>query len=60
LEDGAEKPQLVQIKVGIGDGISTEVVEGLKENQKVVIGLAQPASASAPAGGSPFGGPRHF
>ena len=32
------KPKPVQIKIGISDGISTEVIEGLKEGDRVVTG----------------------
>lgn len=55
LEGESQKPVSVQIKVGIGDGISTEVVEGLKEGQNVVTGSLIPTN-SAPAGANPFGG----
>lgn len=47
----------VQVKVGISDGIYTEVTEGLKEGDQVVTGLSFSSDA---AGGSrpnnPFGG----
>ncbi|HUK82931.1 MAG TPA: efflux RND transporter periplasmic adaptor subunit [Verrucomicrobiae bacterium] len=47
-------PQQVQIKVGITDQVSTEVLEGLKEGDKVVTGsTAKQAGASQPQ--SPFG-----
>lgn len=52
------EPQPVPIKIGISDGISTEVVEGLEEGAQVVIGAItpnEPSGASRP-GGSPFGG----
>jgi HlyD family secretion protein len=45
----------VQIKIGISDGISTEVVSGLDEGAQVVTGvLSGGTSAAAPA--NPFGG----
>ncbi len=52
------KPQPVQIKVGISDGISTEVVSGLAEGAQVVTGMLTPELASQPGGprSSPFGG----
>lgn len=55
----------VQIKVGINDGISTEVVEGLEEGQQVVIGILSTETAAARPGGPPAnpfggGGPRRF
>ncbi len=51
-----EKPEPVQIKTGISDGVATEVLEGLNENDRVVTALlganANPAQPSA----NPFGG----
>jgi HlyD family secretion protein len=47
----------VQVKVGISDGVYTEVIEGLKEGDQVVTGLSYPSDQSA--GGrpnNPFGG----
>jgi HlyD family secretion protein len=56
LRDG--KPESVQIKTGISDGIFTEVQEGLAEGDQVVTGMqggaATPAPASSPFGGSGF------
>src|SRR6266480_3300915 len=51
----------VQIKTGISDGVVTEVVEGLKEDDRVVTAemTAKSQPASSPA--NPFsGGPRRF
>ena len=58
---GPEKIVLkpVTVKVGISDGATTEVLEGLKEGDVVVIGtVSSAASAAAQANpfGSPFGG----
>jgi len=55
------QPKPVQIKTGISDGVVTEVVEGLKEGDRVVTAelLSKPAAPSTPA--NPFsGGPRRF
>src|SRR5262249_40341989 len=60
LPSAASRPQPVRIKTGISDGIVTEVVEGLKEGDRVVtaeLGSTTPAS-SPPA--NPFSGPRRF
>ena len=59
---GAEKIVLkpVTVKVGISDGANTEVLEGLKEGDVVVIGtITTGASAAASSNpfSSPFGGP---
>ncbi|MCX6898625.1 MAG: efflux RND transporter periplasmic adaptor subunit [Verrucomicrobia bacterium] len=49
-----DMPQPAQIKIGISDGVSTEVLEGLKEGDNVVTAqVSQRGPASAP---SPFGG----
>jgi HlyD family secretion protein len=53
------KPKPVQIKVGISDGISTEVLDGLEEGAQVVIGAitsADTASRSSGPTSNPFGG----
>ena len=47
--------QPVQIKTGISDGISTEVISGLNEGDRVVTGMAVPSGAAA-AASNPFGG----
>jgi HlyD family secretion protein len=53
------RPQPVQIKTGISDGVVTEVIEGLKEGDRIVTGELASKSASTPA--NPFsGGPRRF
>jgi HlyD family secretion protein len=50
----------VQIKTGISDGVVTEVVEGLKEGDRVVTAeMASKSAAATPA--NPFsGGGRRF
>jgi len=57
LSGGRPKP--TQIKTGISDGISTEVLEGLKEGDRVVTAELTSSSSSSPAA-NPFGGPRRF
>ena len=57
-ETSALKP--VTVKLGVSDGVTTEVIEGLKEADVVVVGtVSAAATAAAPASpfGSPFGGP---
>jgi HlyD family secretion protein len=52
-------PQPVTVKTGISDGSSTEIIDGLKEGDTVIIGAIFPQSATAaspPGGASPFGG----
>src|SRR5882672_5195376 len=50
------QPNPVQIKTGISDGVVTEVIEGLKEGDRVVTAelASKPAAASTPA--NPFSG----
>src|SRR5262249_7619475 len=50
------QPKSVQIKTGISDGVVTEVIEGLKEGDRVVT--AELASKSQPAStpANPFSG----
>jgi len=58
-EDMAElKPKPVQIKVGISDGVMTEVLEGLDEGAQVVTGIisSDVASAANAQRNNPFGG----
>ena len=46
----------VQVKTGITDGIFTEIVEGLKEGDKVVSGVVNSDSSSSAQTSNPFGG----
>ena len=46
----------IPIKTGITDGIFTEVVEGLKEGDKVVSSVVQNDAANGAAASTPFGG----
>jgi HlyD family secretion protein len=53
--------QAISVKTGIADGSNTEIQEGLKEGDKVVIGLKTSTAATAPPAnpfGPSFGGPR--
>jgi len=58
LSGGRPKP--TQIKTGISDGISTEVLEGLKEGDRVVTAELTSASSSSSSAVNPFSGPRRF
>lgn len=58
--DGKETAQPVQIKTGINDGISTQVLDGLKEGDQVIEGINVQAD-SARSSSNPFsGGMRRF
>jgi HlyD family secretion protein len=55
------KPAPVPIKIGINDGVSTEVLEGLKEGDSVVTAVqTTPQPAAGPPSQNPFGGMRRF
>jgi HlyD family secretion protein len=58
LSGGQPKP--AQIKTGISDGIVTEVVEGLKEGDRVVTAEMTSTTAASSPPANPFGGPRRF
>ena len=56
---GGLTPQAVRVRTGISDGNSTEIIEGLKEGDTIIIGVILPQTAVAappPGGASPFGG----
>lgn len=53
-------PEPVKIKTGISDGVTTEVVEGLKEGDKVVTAQLSSANASNSPAANPFSGGRRF
>ena len=51
----------VRVRLGVTDGIYTEAIDGLSENDVVVTGSNTPVNAAAPGGQNPFGGgPRGF
>lgn len=55
------RPRAVQIKTGISDGVVTEVLEGLKEGDRVVTAELTSSSAAPSPAANPFGGgPRRF
>ena len=56
---GSEKTVLkaVTVKVGVSDGTFTEVIEGLKEGDVIVVGTTSTSSATAAPAANPFAGP---
>jgi HlyD family secretion protein len=61
LPSGASRPRPVQIKTGISDGITTEVMEGLKEDDRVVTAELASATIAPSPPTNPFsGGRRRF
>src|SRR5687768_3684281 len=49
LESGEPKP--LDVRLGLSDGMSTEVLAGLVENQEVIVGTLDARAPAAPAGG---------
>lgn len=61
LPSGGSRPKAVQIKTGISDGTTTEVIEGLKEGDRVVTAeLTSTTSAPSPPTNPFSGGRRRF
>jgi HlyD family secretion protein len=61
LPSGASRPQPVQVKTGISDGTTTEVIEGLKEGDRVVTAEITSTTSAPSAPANPFsGGRRRF
>lgn len=60
LPSGGGKATAVTIKTGISDGVTTEVLEGLKEGDRVVTGMTESGAAATPASNPFGGGPRRF
>jgi HlyD family secretion protein len=56
LSSGSSKPAKVTIKTGISDGVATEIVEGLKESDRVVTGMTESGNAAATPATNPFSG----
>jgi hypothetical protein len=55
------EPKPVEIRTGITDGISTEIISGMKEGDEVITGIVQPEAESARPASNPFsGGRRRF
>jgi HlyD family secretion protein len=55
-------PEAVSVKVGITDGSTTELIEGLAEGDTIITGVTLPTSspASGQPANNPFGGQRRF
>jgi HlyD family secretion protein len=54
------RPSPVQIKIGISDGVVTEVLDGLKEGDRVVTAELASKSPGASPPANPFSGARRF
>lgn len=58
LSSGRPKP--VSIKTGISDGVVTEVVDGLKEGDRIVTAELSGGAPNGSPASNPFSGPRRF
>jgi HlyD family secretion protein len=56
LPSGGSKPAKVMIKTGISDGVTTEVLEGLKEGDRIVTAMTESGGATSTQATNPFGG----
>ena len=56
-EGAAPQLQAVNVKIGLTDGSSAEVIEGLQPGAVVVTGLRTTAATAAAPAANPFGGP---
>ncbi len=56
LASNSSKPTKVTIKTGIGDGVSTEVLEGLKEGDQVVTSMTDSGGTNSAPATNPFSG----
>jgi HlyD family secretion protein len=55
------KPEAVSVKLGISDGVNTEVIDGLKEGDVIITGLNSATAGGSSGTASPFGpGGHHF
>jgi HlyD family secretion protein len=53
--DPKAKPEAVSVKLGISDGVNTEVIDGLKEGDVIITGINPTAGSGSPGTSSPFG-----
>jgi HlyD family secretion protein len=49
------KPEAVAVKLGISDGVNTEVIDGLKEGDVIITGINSTAGSGSQGTSSPFG-----
>lgn len=56
MAPGASKPEPVEVKLGITDGVNTEVLEGVKPGDLVATGVVSPVKSAAPASQNPLTG----
>ena len=58
--DKAATPEAVTVKVGITDGLASEIIEGVAEGDVLLTSVTVPGAKPAAPASNPFGGPRRF
>ncbi|MCX7826155.1 MAG: efflux RND transporter periplasmic adaptor subunit [Verrucomicrobiae bacterium] len=53
-----DKPKAVAVKTGLTDGAYTEILDGLQENDKVIVAVVTPRNSGTQTTVNPFSGPR--
>jgi HlyD family secretion protein len=53
-------PEAVQVRVGITDGLASEIIDGVAEGDVIVTSVNVPGARPAGAPSNPFGGGRRF
>jgi HlyD family secretion protein len=53
--DPKAKPEAVSVKLGISDGVNTEIIDGLKEGDVIITGINTTAGSGSQGTSSPFG-----
>jgi HlyD family secretion protein len=56
--DPKAKPSAASVKLGISDGVNTEIIGGLKEGDVVITGLNSTLGSASQGTANPFGGRR--
>ena len=57
--DPKAKPTAASVKLGISDGVNTEIINGLKAGDVIITGLNSTVGSGSQGASSPFGG-HHF
>jgi len=53
--DPKAKPEAISVKLGISDGVNTEIIDGLKEGDVIITGINTTAGSGSQGTSSPFG-----
>ena len=58
--DKTAQPESVTVKVGITDGLTSEIADGLKEGDVIITSVSVPTAKPGAPASNPFGGQRRF